>query len=100
MTGIEHKTKQRPLHSLALLVICLLTGIQSLFAQSGKVILPLREMTIKQAMDELQRQTAYKVAVNWDDLDPGRKVFYMTPFTIRYLRLALWKASLAITGQS
>ncbi len=75
-TIIEHTTKHGLLPRLAVLVMCLLTGFQSLYAQSGKVILPLREMTVKQVMDELQKQTSYKVAVNWDDLDPARKVFF------------------------
>ncbi len=65
-----------PFKSLAVLAVCLLAELGAVYAQSGKVILPLREMTIRQAMGELQRQTAYKVAVDWGDLDPGRRVFF------------------------
>lgn len=76
MATIGHMVKNRLSTSLAVFAVCLLTGIPSAYAQSGKVILPLREMTVKQAMNELQRQTDYKVAVDWEDLDPGRKVFF------------------------
>ncbi len=57
-------------------VVCLLAGLGSGYAQSEKVVLPLREMTVRGAMGELQKQTDYKVAVDWGDLDPGRKVFF------------------------
>jgi hypothetical protein len=75
MTTIKHCIKHRLFTGLAAFVTCL-AGLQSAYAQSGKVILPMREATVKQAVDELQRQTGYKVAVNWDDLDPGKKVFF------------------------
>ncbi len=61
--------------NLAISAVCFAAGIQSVYAQSGKVVLPLREVTVKQAMAELQRQTDNKVAVNWDDIDPERKIF-------------------------
>lgn len=76
MTIIEHGMKSRFSKSIAVFVVCALAGFASVYAQSGKVILPLREMTVKQAVGELQRQTGYKAAVNWDDIDPGRKVFF------------------------
>ncbi len=76
MTITGYRMKNGLFPSLVLFVVCLLAGLQSTYAQSGRVILPLREMTVKQAMDELQRQTGYKVAVDWDDLDPARKVFF------------------------
>ncbi len=76
MAITEHRMRKRLFPRLAVFVVCLLAGLSSTYAQSGKVILPLREMTLRQALNELQRQTNYKVAVNWDDLDPGRKVFF------------------------
>ncbi len=69
---IEHSF----LLNLAVSTICLLSGLQTAYAQSGKVILPLREATVKQVMSYVQKQTNYKVAINWDDLNPGRKVFF------------------------
>lgn len=76
MTKIKQRIKHKYFPGLALSVICLLVGLQTTRAQSGKVIVSLRETTVKQAMDDLQRQTDYKVAVNWEDLDPGKKVFF------------------------
>ena len=76
MAIIRHRMNRGLSQRFALFAVCLLAGLGSVYAQSEKVILPLREMTVRQAMGELQRQTAYKVAVNWDDLDPGRKVFF------------------------
>ena len=76
MAILEDRMNSRLSKSVIVFVVCLLGGLQSVYAQSGKVILPLREMTVKQAVGELQRQTGYKVAVDWDDLDPGRKVFF------------------------
>lgn len=72
---IGHSVKYRRLRALAGLVVCLTAGLAA-YGQSGKVLLPFREMTVKQALREVQRQTDYKVAVNWDDLDPARKVFF------------------------
>ncbi len=76
ITTNENKIKNGLLKSPVLFVVCLLAGLGSVCAQSGKVILPLREMTMKQVVSELQRQTRYKVAVDWDELAPGRKVFF------------------------
>ncbi len=76
MVIIEHRMKKRLFACLAVFAVCLLTGLSCACAQRGRIILPLREMTIRQALSELQRQTDYKVAVDWDDLDPGRKVFF------------------------
>ena len=76
MTISEHGIKKRLLTSLAAFVVCLPASLPSAYAQSGKVVLPLREMTVKQAVDELQRQSAYKVAVDWEELDSARKVFF------------------------
>lgn len=43
-------------------------------AQSEKVIMPSREVTLRQAVDEISKQAGYKLAVNWNSLDAGRRV--------------------------
>ncbi|MDL2230306.1 DUF3575 domain-containing protein [Alistipes sp. OttesenSCG-928-L06] len=76
MLKIKQKTKFRHLLGLAVCVICLATCFQSAYAQSGQVIMSLCETTIKQAIDDLQKQTVYKVEVNWEYLDPNRRIFF------------------------
>ena len=56
--------------------LCFLGSLQIASAQTGTVIMPTREATLKQSMDELQRQTDYTVVVNWGDLDPGQTVIF------------------------
>lgn len=60
---------------LILSCICFFVAIDTASAQTGAVIMPTRETTIKTALDELQHQTGYKIFLNWDEIDPNRKVF-------------------------
>lgn len=59
---------------LLLLSICLLLFVLPVQAQDARVILTTREVTIKQALDEIQRQTPYKYLVNWDYINPAKRV--------------------------
>ncbi len=72
---IGHIMKSGRFGHLAVFVVSVLAGLVPAHAQSGKVVLPLREMTLRGVMGEVQKQTDYKVAVDWDELDPGRRVF-------------------------
>ncbi len=75
MTAIKYIFERRLFTAFAMLAISLAAGIPPAYSQSGKVVMPLREVTVKQVFDNIQRQSAYKVAVNWDDISPARKVF-------------------------
>ncbi len=46
------------------------------FAQDQKIILPAREVPVKTALGEIDKQTDYNVVVNWDMLSPERKVMF------------------------
>ena len=52
----------------------LLLAALKLSAQEQKVILSVRETTVKQFFDEVQRQTEYNLAIDWNSLDPKRRV--------------------------
>lgn len=56
--------------------LCFTAGLQSASAQSGTVVMPVRETTVKQALIDLQRQTNYKVVLDWEKLDPDKTVFF------------------------
>lgn len=63
------------IRALALLFLFALTA-QTAAAQEKKVILPSREMSVRSALAEVRKQTGYGIAVNWEQLDPDRKVFF------------------------
>ena len=73
---IKSKNKHRLLPTLVILCFCLLVTIQSASAQSGTVIMPMREATVKQAFDNLQRQTDYTIVVDWGNLGPEKRVLF------------------------
>lgn len=61
------------IYFVLLLCFCLMGAIQPATGQNGTVILPTRELTVRQAFAELTRQTGHKIVVNWDNLDPDKK---------------------------
>lgn len=75
---IPNKTRTNPglILRLAVSCLCFMAVVTTASAQSGTVIIPTRETTIKQALDEIQRQTDYSIVVNWGDLNPERRVFF------------------------
>lgn len=58
----------------SLLLLCSLCLAGSLRAQDEKVILTTREVNVKQALDEIARQTDYRLSVNWENLDANQRV--------------------------
>ncbi len=75
MTAIRYSIKYRLVPLLAALALCLSAGLGTAYSQDEKIVMPLREATVKQVFDIIQRQSSHKVAVNWDDFSPARKVF-------------------------
>ena len=61
-----------------LAVVCLVFSGYSARAQSGTVTVTETTTTLKQALDEIARQTNYRVTVNWNYLDPGKRVVLPT----------------------
>lgn len=55
-------------------VVCLMALGHAAYGQSGKVTVPATATTLKQALDEIGRQTNYRVSVHWNYLDPGKRV--------------------------
>ena len=45
-----------------------------LMSQEKKVILSVRETTVKQFFDEIQRQTEYNITIDWNRLMPDKRV--------------------------
>ncbi len=43
-------------------------------AQGGPMVMPSRETTLKEALEELRRQTGYMPVINYDNIEPSRKV--------------------------
>jgi hypothetical protein len=54
------------------LVLCgiLVSLVQTLYAQTTPVTMPSRNTTAQAIVQEIENQTDYKIAVNWDNLDP------------------------------
>ena len=69
-----HLKKQGLTLKVITLVFLLLSAHLQLSAQNEKVILSMRESTVKQFFDEIQRQTEYKIAIDWDNLKPQARV--------------------------
>lgn len=61
---------------ILMLLFAVLLFPQAVTAQNQKVILPAREVTVRMALGEIEKQTDFKVAVNWDNLDAGKKVLF------------------------
>ncbi len=59
---------------MAMLMMCSLSLAGNATAQSGQVTMPSRETTLKQALNEIQRQTGYMSVVNFDNVSPSRAV--------------------------
>ena len=70
----EQRMKGGLLLRLALSCLCLTMLPGSGAAQSGTVTMPAREVTVRQALDEMERQTGYKIAANLEGLNPQKKV--------------------------
>ena len=70
----EQRMKGGLLLRLALSCLCLAMLPRAASAQSGTVTMPAREVTVRQALDEVERQTGYKIAANLEGLNPQKKV--------------------------
>ena len=71
---LSHFKKQGITLKVITLVFLLLSAHLQLSAQNEKVILSVRESTVKQFFDEIQRQTEYKIAIDWNNLKPQARV--------------------------
>lgn len=52
----------------------LLTIVPEVRAQDGTVILPTREVSVRQALEEIELQAGYNIGISWEKLDPDMKV--------------------------
>ncbi len=69
------KLRGRAIRTISTLVVmCFAATCHIARAQSGKVTVSRPTTTLKQALDEIGLQTDYKVAVNWNYLDPAKKI--------------------------
>lgn len=55
-------------------IACVLMSVSSATAQDGQVILPTREITLRQSLEEIQRQTQYRYLADWNKLPEGKRV--------------------------
>ncbi|MDL2320495.1 DUF3575 domain-containing protein [Alistipes sp. OttesenSCG-928-B03] len=70
------RMKVKAIHLFVSLFAALLIFPVSASAQDHNVILPSREVTVKNALGEIEKQTNYKIAVNWKNLDAQKRIMY------------------------
>ena len=72
----DRSTQRKMAQASCLLFALLLFFPAHLSAQAQQVILPAREVSVRIALGEIEKQTYYTVAVNWEDINAGNKVLF------------------------
>ncbi|MCL2561424.1 MAG: DUF3575 domain-containing protein [Rikenellaceae bacterium] len=62
--------------ALTLLFAGLCVCPSAVYAQDQQVILSVREVPVRTALGEIDKQTDYNVVVNWDLIDPDKRVLF------------------------
>lgn len=73
-TKLTKRKAGRSAFAAVLSLFFLLAAAPCASAQDETVILPTREVTRRQSLEEIEQQTHYRVGINWGNLDPERKV--------------------------